>query len=244
MKTFFIVLLFSSLLLAQPNDAAERGRRQYVSSCAFCHGVGADGGAEGPSLIRSASLRHDTNGDLIGPVIREGRPEKGMPPIPLSPAQSADVVAFLHAQLKRLDKTSPGKPSRDHFTREVLLTGDAEAGKRLFSEACARCHSSTGDLAGISKKFPPVELQTRFLYPVGKAVTATVTPFHGAAVKGSLVIMDAFFVTIKDADGWTRTWPLKSVKVDVSDPLAAHRALLKTITNAEVHNLFAYLVML
>jgi hypothetical protein len=37
---------------------------------------------------------------------------------------------------------------------------------------------------------------------------------------------------------------LSAVKVDVKDPLAAHRALLKTITNAEIHNLFAYLVTL
>jgi len=244
MKTLSFVVLFTTMLSAQPNETAERGRQQYVKSCSFCHGVSADGGAEGPSLIRSASLRHDNNGDLIGPVIREGRPEKGMPPIPLSPTQSADVVAFLHAQLKKLDKTSPGKPSRDHFTRAVLLTGDAEAGKRFFNEACARCHSPAGDLAGIAKKFPPVELQTRFLYPAGKPAMATVTPASGAVVKGPLVIMDAFFVTIKDADGWTHTWPLKLVKVDVSDPLAAHRALLKTITNANVHNLFAYLVTL
>jgi cytochrome c oxidase cbb3-type subunit 3 len=53
--------------------------------------------------------------------------------------------------------------------------------------------------------------------------------------------MDAFFVSMKDNDGWTHSWPLGSVKADVNDPLAAHRALLQKITNAEIHNLFAYL---
>src|SRR5271165_6729379 len=100
MKNLLTVLALGGLALAQQNDAAKRGQQQYSKSCAFCHGAGADGGAEGPSLIRSALLRHDNNGDLIGPVIREGRPDKGMPAVPLTAAQMAETVAFLHAQLK------------------------------------------------------------------------------------------------------------------------------------------------
>jgi cytochrome c oxidase cbb3-type subunit 3 len=169
-----------------------------------------------------------------------------MPAVPLTAAQIVDTVAFLHAELKRLDRTSPGKPSRDHFTLELLLTGNAESGKQYFNGAggCAGCHSPTGDLAGISKKFAPAELQTRFLYPISKPTSVTVTPASGAKVEGTLLTMDAFNVSMKDRDGWVHTWPLSAVKVDVKDPLAAHRALLKTITNAEIHNLFAYLVTL
>ena len=183
---------------------------------------------------------------LIGPVIREGRPEKGMPAVPLSAAQIADTVAFLHSELKRLDRTSPGKPSRDHFTLELLLTGNAQSGKQFFYGAggCAGCHSPTGDLAGISKKFPPAELQTRFLYPIGKPTSVTVTLASGIKMEGTLLTMDAFNLSMKDRDGWSHSWPLSAVKAEVKDPLAAHRALLKTITNADVHNLFAYLVTL
>ncbi len=242
MKTLPI-LLAASLLPAQQNDAAKRGQQQYSKSCAFCHGANGDGGSEGPSLIRSALLRHDNKGDLIGPVIREGRPEKGMPRVPLTAAQIDDTVAFLHAQLKRLDKTSPGKPTRDHYTLSLLLTGNADEGKRYFNGAggCAACHSATGDLAGLPKKFAPADLQTRFLYPVGKAPAVTVTLPSGTQVKGTLVLMDAFFVSMKDNDGWTHSWPLNAVKVDIKDPLAAHKALLQKITNAEIHHLFAYL---
>ena len=243
MKILLTALALGGLVFSQPNDATKRGQQQYAKSCAFCHGAGADGGAEGPSLIRSALLRHDKNGDLIGPVIHEGRPDKGMPAVPLTSAQIADTVAFLHAQLKRLDRTSPGKPSRDHYTLDLLRTGNAEAGKRFFQGAggCAGCHSPTGDLAGIGKKFPPADLQTRFLYPTGKLASATVMLASGAKVEGTLVQRDAFNISIKDRDGWTHAWPLSVVKVEVKDPLAAHRALLKTITNADVHNLFAYL---
>ena len=243
MKILLTVLALGSLALAQQNDAAKRGQQRYAKSCAFCHGAGADGGAEGPSLIRSALLRHDNNGDLIGPVIHEGRPDKGMPAVPLTAAQIADTVAFLHAQLKRLDRTSPGKPSRDHYTLDLLLTGNAEAGKQVFLGAggCTACHAANGDLAGIGKKFAPADLQTRFLYPTGRLPSATVTLASGSKMEGTLVQMDAFNVSIKDRDGWTHTWPLSAVKVEVKDPLAAHRALLKTITNADMHNLFAYL---
>jgi cytochrome c oxidase cbb3-type subunit 3 len=243
MKILLLVLALCGLAFAQQNDAAKRGQQQYSKSCAFCHGAGADGGAEGPSLIRSALLRHDNNGDLIGPVIHEGRPDKGMPAVPLTAAQIADTVAFLHAQLKRLDRTSPGKPSRDHYTLDLLLTGNAEAGKQFFLGAggCTACHAANGDLAGIGKKFAPADLQTQFLYPTGKLPWATVTLASGSKMEGTLVQMDAFNVSIKDRDGWTHTWPLSAVKVDVKDPLAAHRALLKTITNADMHNLFAYL---
>lgn len=243
MKIFVTFLALAGLIFAQQNDASKRGQQQYTKSCGFCHGAGGDGGSEGPSLIRSALLRHDTNGDQIAPVIREGRPEKGMPRVPLTPAQIDDIVAFLHAQLKRLDRTSPGKPSRDHYTLDLLLTGKADAGKRYFNGAggCAGCHSPAGDLAGIARKFPPADLQTRFLYPVGKPPSVVVTLPSGSQVKGTLVQRDAFFLSMKDEDGWTHSWPLKDVKVDVKDPLAAHRELLKTITNADIHNLFAYL---
>ena len=32
----------------------------------------------GPDLVRSLLVAHDVKGDLIGEVIRQGRPDKGM----------------------------------------------------------------------------------------------------------------------------------------------------------------------
>src|SRR5277367_2408082 len=78
--------------------AVERGRIQFKSSCGFCHGEDATGN-RGPDLVRSASLSHDLAGDLLGPLIRNGRPDKGMPAFPaLSAAQVSDIVAFLHGR--------------------------------------------------------------------------------------------------------------------------------------------------
>src|SRR5689334_24271900 len=83
--------------------AVERGKSQFAQSCAFCHGVNANGGTHGPSLIRSAVVRHDENGNLIGAVIRDGRPDRGMPPVPLSPNQVSDIVAFVKSRVAAAD---------------------------------------------------------------------------------------------------------------------------------------------
>ena len=84
-----------------------------------------------------------------------------------------------------------------------FLTGNAERGKAYFNGAgqCATCHSATGDLKGIASKYPPIELQARFMYPSGVAKKATVTEATGAQFTGDLVRQDAFEVVIKPADG-------------------------------------------
>jgi cytochrome c oxidase cbb3-type subunit III len=246
MKLALAIFALCRFIVAQDataGGAVERGARQFKQACSFCHGATGDGGAEGPSLIRSATLRHDAGGDLIGPVIRDGRPDKGMPRLGLAPGQIGDIVVFLHDQLKRLDSTSPSQPSSEHYSLQILLTGDSAAGKIYFNGAggCAGCHSVTGDLAGIAKKFTPADLQTRMLYPDGKRPTVTVKQKKGEPVQGELVQLDAFTVEMRDREGWYHSWPLTEVKVEVRDPLAAHQALLKTISNTDVHNLFAYL---
>src|SRR5262249_7092625 len=82
----------------QGADAA-RGQRIFQQNCGVCHANDATGG-RGPDLIRSPVTAHDVNGDLIGDVIRKGRADKGMPPMPLNDAEVADVAAFLHARIK------------------------------------------------------------------------------------------------------------------------------------------------
>src|SRR5229473_6290075 len=79
------------------DPAVERGHKQFEQACGFCHGPDATG-ARGPDLVRSPLVAHDVKGDQIGLVIREGRPDKGMPAIQLSDAQILDMAAYLHAR--------------------------------------------------------------------------------------------------------------------------------------------------
>lgn len=219
-----------------------RGRALFKSTCGFCHGEDATG-SRAPDLVRSPLVNHDDHGNLLGPVIRNGRPDKGMPSFStMGDAQIAAIVAFLHHQAFAALHSShvPGD-----YPLAKLLTGNAEAGKEFFNGAgeCSKCHSPTGDLADIAKKLKPIELQQAMVYPGnGKTDrTAVVTVKDGQKFEGKVVHEDEFNIGIICQDGWYRSWPRDEVQVEIHDPLEAHRELTSKYTEADLHNLFAYL---
>jgi cytochrome c oxidase cbb3-type subunit 3 len=222
--------------------AIERGRKQFGESCGFCHGADATG-ARGPDLVRSELVAHDVKGDKIGDVILHGRPDKGMPPQTLTEQQVSDIAAFLHARMIESIESS-GVPSA--YPIEKLLTGNAGAGKAFFNGAggCNGCHSPTGDLAGVAKKYSSIELESRMLYPEGPPPKCTVTLPTGERLNGTVKHIDEFTVVTKDDSGWLRAFSRGQVKVELHDPLAAHRQLLETITPTQFHDLFAFIASL
>src|SRR5271169_680792 len=158
----------------------------------------------------------------------------------LTDPQVHDIAAYLHARAEEALNSS-GVPRK--YPLEKLLTGNPEAGKTFFNGAggCKSCHSPTGDLAAISTKYSPIDLQARMLYPGGKHTIAVVTLPTGEQVKGPVAHADDFVIALHDASGWYRSFSRDQVKVELQDPLAAHRDLLEKLTAADVHNLFAYL---
>jgi len=192
--------------------------------------------------VRSALVAHDVKGDLISDIVRNGRPDKGMPPLPLTGEQIAAIAAFLHARAKEAIESS-GVPSA--YPVEKLLTGNAEQGKAFFEGpgGCKNCHSPTGDLAGVARKYRPIELEAHMLYPDDQPVVAVVTLPSGQQITGVVSHIDEFVVAIRtgDKNGWHRSFPRGGVKVDLKDPLEAHRQLLRRLTQSDMHNLFAYL---
>jgi cytochrome c oxidase cbb3-type subunit 3 len=231
-------------MAATPPDpaAVERGRKDFVQQCGFCHGEDATGG-RAPDLIRSPLLGHDTNGDEIGPVIRNGRPGTEMPAFPK--ANVSDIAAFLHAQA--LSALHSSHVPRD-YPLEKLLTGNAARGKAFFDANCATCHSVSGDLKGIAGKYSPIDLQSRFLYPAGRRgsslgarPTADVTLPNGEKLSGKVAHTDEFTVAIVGPDGWYHSYDRDKVKVNLHDPLEGHRKLLYKYTGQDVHDVFAYL---
>ena len=228
--------------------AVGRGKNVFIATCGFCHGASARGGESGPDLTRSVLVLHDNSGDQIGPVIHGGRTAKGMPAFASMPqAQISDIAAYLKFQYQ-------SAANRASYQIQNINTGNVEAGKALFNERCNTCHSATGDLAGIANRYTEEGLQSRFLYPRprnngggdNKAATptATVTLPSGQTASGTLVHLDDFNVALIDASGAYQSWSLgddAGVKVAVQDPLAGHLTLLKTYTNADMHNILAYL---
>lgn len=216
------------------------GQALFLQNCAFCHGRDAGGGETGPDLTRSKVVAEDVDGDKIGNVVRNGRPDKGMPPFSLSPQQISELAAFIHSEKA---KASSQKGGRRGVDVADLQTGNVEAGKQYFNGAgtCSTCHSATGDLAGVANRYQGLKLEERMLYPSRVYGTVTVTLPSGQTVTGKLAYRDEFTIGLRDSSGWYRSWPVDQVKYTVHSPVEAHADLLGKYTDADIHNLMAYL---
>jgi len=246
---FWLLTLASAPMSAQRGGppvavdpaAAERGKGLYSANCSFCHGNTGTGTEQAPALVRNYLVSQDRNGELIGQVVKEGRPALGMPAFAsLQPPQIMDIVAYIRVMNAQSRPT--GLPET------ALLVGDAKAGEAYFNGAgkCSTCHSPTGDLKGIGGKYTPLPLTIAFLTPQAtKPVTVKVTPSSGPPISGVLEYIDEFLVSLLDSNGEHRSWARDTVKtVDVIDPLAPHRAQLIKYTDPDIRNLLAYLVTL
>jgi cytochrome c oxidase cbb3-type subunit III len=238
--------------------AVERGQRLLVQECGFCHGANARGGSGGPDLTRSTLVQTDENGKQLGEFLQVGRPDKGMPRFELTSAQNADLAAFLHGAIYL-------NANRRLYKILDILVGDPKAGEAYFNGAgrCSSCHSPSGDLKSVGVKYEPASLQGRILMPRGRAaapggspdplyaqptsIRATVTTPSGESVTGGLVRMSDFEITVfEPASGAMRSWLRNGdvPKVVVTDPLQAHLDHLTKWTDAEMHNMTAYLASL
>jgi len=237
-------------------EAIGRGKTLYGGVCAFCHGSDARGGETGPNLLRSQLVLNDKDGDLITPVVQNGRPEKGMPKIDLTAAQVKDIATFVHS-------FRVGGYDVSRMTPPSIIVGDAKAGAAYFTATCSSCHSLTGDLKGFGGKFsdPKVMQQTWLMPGAGRGfgfggggggggvvnvppTTVSVTLPSGEKVEGRLGRIDDFIVTLTTESGTFRSFRRTGdrPKVVVNDPLQPHRDLLPKYTDKDIHDLTAFLV--
>ena len=193
---------------------------------------------------------HDHYGDALGPYLLQKHPgSAGTPISSLTQKQIKDLSHFLHEQIEDTLRSGP-------YTKVLnVLTGDPQAGAAYFNGAggCSACHSPTGDLAHIASRYDPATLQQRLVFPrivalgrgvisASKPVTVQITLGNGESISGTLVHIDDFNVAIRDLSGnyhsWRRTAQLR---IELHDPYAAHDELLDKISDADIHNLVAYL---
>ena len=233
---------FLGLGPAPDAGAAKKGEPLYKQNCSACHGDNARG-AQGPSLVRSVSVLHDEKGEEIGPIVKAGRP--GMPPFP---ALSQDDIYSLSQYLKLQVELAAnrGTYGQSYGDLRNKVTGDPKAGEGFFKANCTACHSATGDLAKTGSKFQQAaQLQQRFLWPATQGpAKVTVTTANGTKVTGTVSRDDDFTISLYDAAGEYHNWPRDKVKVETTDTLQGHRALLGKYSNADIHNMTAYLVTL
>lgn len=248
-----------------PGDPAvvARGRTLYSVTCSFCHGPDLRGGQlNGPNLLRSQLVLSDQAGELILPVVHEGRPEKGMPPIPMPDEDVKAVAEYIHSVAALSPRQGMPPPGEAPVALDVLV-GDPAAGRTFFEAKCSTCHSPAGDLQGIATRIPDAKaLQNLWVSgggaggrgrgaasagaPNARTVTVTITLPSGEKAEGRLVRLDDFLVTLAQPDGIIRSFRRNGAvpKVEVHDPLEPHRTLLSVYTDKDMHDVTAYLATL
>ncbi len=243
-----------------------KGKPLFVTYCATCHGADLRGGVTGgPNLLRSPVVLMDQQGELILPIVHGARAERGMPALPLPEADVKAIAEFIHSVLAAA--RPQGAPPESENPPPNALVGDATAGQAYFAAKCSSCHSPTGDLAGIGSRISEAKaLQGHWVVGGGggggrggrgggapgspasdkRTVTATVTLPSGEKVQGRLARIDNFLVTIQLEDGRLRTFRRdgEQPRIDITDPLAAHKALPGILTDKDMHDVTAYLATL
>lgn len=230
---------------APPDEAAaKKGDPLYAANCAACHGKTARGG-QAPDLVRSVVVLHDEKDEEIGSLIKNGRPQAGMPAFPgLSGDDVHNISQFLKMQVELT--ANRGTYGQTYSGLRSQTSGDPRKGQEFFQANCVACHSASGDLAKIGAKFPQAAtLQARFIWPAERGPEhATVTTKSGKSVSGVVLKLDDFDVALRDATGEYHYWPRDQVQVQVEDKLGGHRALLPKYSDADLHNVTAYLATL
>jgi len=113
-------------------------------------------------------------------------------------------------------------------------------------------------LKGIGVKYSTAQLQGRIVLPRGSGGypgrgtelppyrSVTVVLPSGERYSGVLVAISLFNVTVRDAAGAARSFGRDGdvPRIEIVDPLQAHLDLMRTLTDADMHNLTAFLVTL
>jgi cytochrome c oxidase cbb3-type subunit 3 len=220
--------------------AAGRGAALYQQNCAFCHGPQAHG-ATGSSLITSDEVLGDDHGEHLLTFLKKGRPEKGMPAFAtMSDGQLKDISEFVHLQVEEV-------ANRGTYHVLNILVGNADEGYVYAAGHCMSCHTAE-TLAHFGSRFrSPEQLQRGWIWPSrtgdgALAITAAVKMPGGETIAGRVTEVSDFRITVVDGKGQARVIDRKAgVDVRMTDPLAAHRELIMTLSNEDMHNVTAYL---
>lgn len=237
-----------------------RGKQSYEINCRGCHGADLRGGdMGGPNLLRSQIALSDREGEGIVPVIQGSLAGSGMPAINMPPDTAKATAAYVRSVLATIGVQGVPPSSTEPTT---IVVGNAAEGQAFFAAKCASCHSATGDLKGLAGRLSdPKTLQNTWVAGrairgrfgggggsrvESKPITVTIRQPSGESVDGKLIRIDDFLVTLELPDGSSRTFRRDGnvPKVEVHDPLDAHRELLTVLSDKDMHDVTAYLVTL
>ncbi len=228
-------------------DLVQQGSALFRQDCSFCHGRDAGGGESGPDLTRSKLVAADVDGDKIGPVVRNGRPDKGMPPFDRSDQQIASLVAFIHTQQNLALASASGRRGsggRKGVDASDLQTGNVEAGKQYFNGAGGCCSLPFADRRSGWTRIALQRPGTRRNRCSIPDTRSRKSQSHSRLVRRSMELWN-IWMSLRLGSSIPRA-PIDhggpamcTFKVDTA--LDAHVELFSKYTDADVHNLMAYL---
>jgi len=240
-------------------EVIKKGSGLYGVYCRACHGTDLRGGDQGgPNLLRSQVVLNDQDGEAIMPIVQNGRQNPGMPvmpPINIPPDDIKAIATFIHSVLATA--RGQGAPPAGDPVELNIVVGDAKAGQAYFNSKCTTCHTAA-DMQGIATRVSDAMMLQNYWVGGGgfgrggrgggepTPVTVTVTEASGQKTEGRLGRIDDFVVVVILQDGTSKSFRRDGdvPKVEVKDPREAHRKLLPTYTDKDIHDVTAYLVTL
>ena len=139
--------------------AVAQGRELYAENCAMCHGAEGQGVPKIGSTLNSKGLLTAMDDAALHDVIRDGRPNTGMPAFgeehggPLIEHQVNELTAFI----RDWESTAPTLPSKPEEERNERIARGVE----LYTATCAMCHGESGQ-GGIGRTLNSEEYLTAF----------------------------------------------------------------------------------
>ena len=115
-------------------------------------------------LLRSPLIGADQDGELLGAVVRAGRPnlQTAMPRYDFTASELTDLARYIH-YLRQTGRYA------DLTAQPPPEGGNSGAGESYFSRRCASCHSVEGDLKGLGSKYEGAALRAQVLRPLAFA---------------------------------------------------------------------------
>lgn len=138
-------------------DQIALGRELFVANCATCHGMDAQGGPNGPSLIGVGAAAVDFQVGTGRMPMSSNAPQAPAKPPQLDAEQTAALAAYV-ASLG----PGPAIPTEEMIDPAL---GNAASGAELFRTNCGQCHNAVGAGGALSEgKYAPSLMQTEYVH--------------------------------------------------------------------------------
>ncbi|MFQ5814501.1 MAG: c-type cytochrome [Anaerolineae bacterium] len=164
--------------------AVAQGRELYAEDCAMCHGAEGQGVPKIGRVLNSKGLLTAMDDAAIHDVIRDGRPNTGMPAFgeehggPLNEHQVEELTAFI----RNWESTAPTLPSKPEEERDERIARGVE----LYTATCAMCHGESGQ-GGTGRALNSEEYLTAFDDAYLKEAIASGRPRRGMPTWGKVL---------------------------------------------------------